>query len=87
MDDGLPAIGQMPPAWVDFFIMLGAFTLVAIGALIWIFFLRKPGKRRRKHRHRHEHRLPNPTLAQNGGLPPIRREEKPSRQPPPPPQT
>jgi peptidoglycan/LPS O-acetylase OafA/YrhL len=86
MDAALPAMGRMPPGWVDFFIMVGAFALVAIGALIWLFFLRKPGRRRRKHRHRHERRSPNPTLAQNGGLPPIHHEEKPSRRPPPTPQ-
>jgi len=83
MDDALPAVGRMTPAWVDFFIMVGAFALVGIGALIWVFFFRKPGRRRRKHRHRHERRSPNPTLAQNGGLPPVRQEEKPFRRPPP----
>jgi hypothetical protein len=86
MDDGLPAIGRMTPSWVDFFIMVGAFALVAIGALIWILFLRKPGKRRRKHRHRHGHRSLSTTLAQNGGLPPVRREEKPPLPPSPTPQ-
>jgi hypothetical protein len=86
MDDALPAIGRLSPAWADFFIMTGVFALVAIGTLIWIFFFRKPGKRRRKHRHRHERRSPNPALAQNGGLPPVRREETPSRRPPPTPQ-
>jgi len=82
MDDALPAVGWMTPVWVDFFIMTGAFALVGIGVLIWIFFFRKPGRRRRKHRHRHEHRSPNPTLAQSGGLPPVRQEEKPSPRPP-----
>jgi hypothetical protein len=86
MDDVLPAIGRMTPEWVDFFIMVGAFLLVAIGALIWLFFLRKPGKRRRKHRHRHEHHSSITTLAQKGGLPPVRHEEKPYRRPPPTPQ-
>jgi peptidoglycan/LPS O-acetylase OafA/YrhL len=77
MNDALPAIGRMTPPWVDFFIMAGAIALVAIGALVWTFFIRKPGRRRRrKSRHHHEHHLPNPTLAQNGGLPPVRREEK-----------
>ena len=72
---------QMTPEWVDFFIMAGALVLVAIGALIWTFFFRKPGRRRRrKSRHRHERRSPNPTLAQNGGLPPVRQEEKTSGQ-------
>ncbi|MGA2786422.1 MAG: hypothetical protein ABSF60_02735 [Verrucomicrobiota bacterium] len=86
MDDGLPAIGRMTPSWVDFFIMVGAFALVGIGAIIWIVFFRKPGRRRRKHRHRHERRLPKNTLAQNGGLPPVRREERPPPRPPPTPQ-
>lgn len=79
-------MGRMSPAWVDFFILTGAFALVGIGALIWILFFRKPGRRRRKRRHRHEHLSPNPTLAQNGGLPPVRQEERPSRRPPPTPQ-
>jgi hypothetical protein len=69
-----------------FFFMTGAFALVGIGMLIWVFFFRKPGQRRRKHRHRHEHRSPNPTLTQNGGLPPVRQEEKPLSRTPPAPQ-
>jgi len=39
--------------------------------------------RQRKHR---EHRPLNPTLAQTGGLPPVREEEKSPDQTPPPPQ-
>jgi peptidoglycan/LPS O-acetylase OafA/YrhL len=80
MDGALPTIGRVTPEWVDFLIMAGAILLVAIGALVWTFFIRKPGRRRRKSRQRHEHRLLNPTLAQNGGLPPVRPEEKPSGQ-------
>jgi hypothetical protein len=71
---------------MDFFIMLGAFVLVAAGALVWIIFLRKPVRRRRKHRHRHERRSVNPTLAESGGLPPVHKEEKPPPRPPPTPQ-
>jgi hypothetical protein len=37
-------------------------------------------RRRRRHRRRREHRPRNPTLAETGGLPPIRPED----QPPPP---
>jgi cell division septation protein DedD len=81
MGDELPGIGALPPGWVDFFIMAGAIALVAIGALIWTFYLRKrKPRRRRKFRHHHEHRLPNPTLDQNGGLPPVRQEENPPDQ-------
>jgi hypothetical protein len=83
----LPAIGHLTPEVVDFFLMTGALVLVAIGALIWTFFLRKRGRRRRrKSRHRHERLLPNPTLAQNGGLPPVHRKEEPPRQQTPTPQ-
>ena len=41
MDD-TTSIGHLTPQWVDFFIMAGAIALVAIGALIWVFFFRKP---------------------------------------------
>jgi hypothetical protein len=87
MDNVLPVIGRMTPEWMNFFIMTGTFALVGIGMLIWIFFFRKPGRRRHKHHHRHEHHLSNPTLAQNGGLPPVRQEEKPFSRPPPAPQS
>jgi flagellar biosynthesis/type III secretory pathway M-ring protein FliF/YscJ len=81
MDEALPTIGRLPPEWVDFFTMAGAIMLVAIGALIWVFFLRKRvRRRRRKTRQHHEHRSPNPTLAQDGGLPPVRQNEKPPGQ-------
>ena len=78
MDDKIPIMQRMTPGWVDFLIMAGALALVAIGALIWTFFFRKPGRRRRrKSSHHHERHLPNPTLAQYGGLPPVRQKEKP----------
>ena len=78
MDDGLPIAGGMTTDWVEFLALAGAIILVAIGALIWTFFLRKrKRKRRRKSRHRREHSSPNSTLAQNGGLPPVRQKEKP----------
>jgi len=42
------------------------------------------GRRRRKgHRYRREHRPRNPTLAETGGLPPIRSEDPPPPAPPP----
>ena len=76
----------MTATWVDFFIMVGVFALIATGALIWAFYFRKT---RRKHRHKHRHRRGrrsvNPTLAQTGGLPPPRppesREGTPSQTP------
>ena len=78
MDDGLPIGGGMTSDWVEILALAGAIILVAIGALIWTFFLRKrKWRRRHKSRHRHERRLPNLTLAQNGGLPPVHQKEKP----------
>ena len=82
MDATLPAVARMSPGWVDFILMAGAFLLVAVGAAIWLFFRRKP-KRRRKHRQQSESRPLNPTLAQSGGLPPIRRQADPAPNPPP----
>ena len=82
MEDALPALGGLTQTWINFFIMAGAFLLVAGGALLWVFFLRKPKKRRRKRRHRHERHPSNPTLAQGEGLPPLRPPEKPYRPPP-----
>ena len=84
MDDGLPIAGGMTTDWVEFLALVGAIVLVAIGGLIWTFFLRKrKRRRRRKSHHRHERRLPNLPLAQSGGLPPIRQEEKPPNPPAP----
>lgn len=66
----------MTETWVDFFIMAGVFVMIAIGALIWVFYFRKRRrKRRHKHRHQRERRPVNPTLAQGGGLPPVRPSE------------
>jgi hypothetical protein len=59
------------PAWADFLIVAGTTILVALAALVWVVFFRKKARRRHKNR-----RYLNPTLAQVGGLPPIRHEEK-----------
>jgi len=84
MEDTLPPVGPMTTAWVDFFIMLGAFTLVAIASLIWVFYFRKTRRRhRRKRRHPHDRRPVNPTLAEVRGLPPPRPPEPPSTTPSP----
>jgi hypothetical protein len=83
MDNGLPAVGQLSPEWLDFFIMCGAIGLVLLAAFFWALLFRKSGKRRRKNR-RHRHRPLNPTLAESGGLPPVRREKNPDAPTPPP---
>jgi Na+/melibiose symporter-like transporter len=82
MDDALPVVGPITGAWVDFFIMVGVFALIAISSLIWVFYFRKTRRRhRRKHRHHREHRVANPTLAETGGLPPARPPEPPDATP------
>jgi heme/copper-type cytochrome/quinol oxidase subunit 2 len=67
-------MNDLLPAWTDFLIVIGAIVLVALVMLVWVvFFYKKP-----RHRHKNRHHL-NPTLAQVGGLPPIRHEEKQSQ--------
>jgi hypothetical protein len=77
----LPLSGTMS-GWIEFFIMAGAFLLVAGGSLIWLLYLRKP-RRQRKHRHHRRRRSLPVTLAQTGGLPPVRPGEPASDAPPP----
>jgi FtsZ-interacting cell division protein ZipA len=71
-------MNSLLPAWTDFLIVIGTTILVALVVFVWVVFFRK------KPRHRHKNRRHlNPTLAQVGGLPPIRHEEKPPDQPQP----
>jgi hypothetical protein len=86
MDNGLPAIGSLSEQWLDFFIVAAAIGLVTLLTFIWALFIRKNGKRKRKS-HRRRHRSLNPTLAESGGLPPVREEDKSSGQTPPTPQS
>jgi flagellar basal body-associated protein FliL len=68
---------------LNFAIMAGLFLLVAVGTLVWFFFLRKKTHRRRK-RHSQRRRL-NPTRSQVGGLPPVREQDPSFGETPPPP--
>ncbi|HEY1717636.1 MAG TPA: hypothetical protein VGH42_04980 [Verrucomicrobiae bacterium] len=98
MNNNVSPFVSLPSAgWEDFLIVMGAIVLVALMAFIWIAF--SPKKRTHLHRHhrrhhgksrkkrRRERRKLNPTLAETGGLPPIRQEEKflPGQTPAPPP--
>ncbi|MGH7976234.1 MAG: hypothetical protein ACREDS_10440 [Limisphaerales bacterium] len=69
----------------DYLIVIGAAVFVALACL---FLFRSRLMLRHKHHHHHRHsrskRNLNPTLAQTGGLPPLR-EEKKSDGPTPPP--
>jgi hypothetical protein len=80
------------PGMGDAFFIIGICLLLGIAVLFWVVFLRKgsknrtalhtktsSGSRKRKRKERYTHR--NPTLAETGGLPPIR-EEGPDNNPP-----
>ena len=83
MNNKLPAIGQLSPEWLDFFIVMGAMGFVLIAAFFWALFIRKGGKQRVRHRKR-KHRQRDRSIAKSGGLPPVR-VENPSDAPKPPP--
>jgi hypothetical protein len=69
--------------WVIFCIMAVAIGSPIALIVIWAVFFRKRGTHRpRKHRrHRHMRRQLNPTLAETGGLPPVRPQEPPAAAP------
>jgi uncharacterized membrane protein YbhN (UPF0104 family) len=81
MNDGLPQVGRLSPEWLDFFTVLGTIGLVMLLAFFWALFIRKNGKRRIRRRKR-KRRSRNPTLAERGGLPPVREGKKPDAPPP-----
>ena len=77
------AVYEPLPQWVNFLAIFVAVALVSIGVLLWVVMFRK--RRRRKHHKRrghHEQRKHNPTLAEAGGLPPLRETDKSSDLPP-----
>jgi hypothetical protein len=59
--------------------MFVALVLGTFGVLLWAVKIRKKRRRKYKHHKRGEprgERKPNPTLAETGGLPPLRPPEK-----------
>ena len=75
---------EMPTnsASADWLIFVAILLAVGIGIacfIIWIFMFRKAGKKRRKQRRNRHHRKVNPTLAETGGLPPLRDPNQPPR--------
>jgi hypothetical protein len=62
--------------WLVYMGILLVFGFALAVFVIWFTLFRKSvKKRRRKRRHRHRHHK-NPTLAESGGLPPVREEEE-----------
>jgi hypothetical protein len=82
MDD-LPAMKSLDPEWLDLFVVLAAIFLLVLGIFFWALLIRKrKGTRRRiRRRHHRKQRPANPTLAQTGGLPPVREEKNPPQTP------
>ncbi len=62
--------------WLVFLVMLSAIGLGISIVVVWMVVFRPKGKKKRKRRHRH-HRQHNPTLAESGGLPPLRGPHEP----------
>jgi hypothetical protein len=74
---------EMPTnsASADWLIFIAILLTIGIGIacfVIWLFMFRKSGKKR-KHREKRRHRRVNPTLAQTGGLPPMRHPGEPPK--------
>lgn len=69
-------VSDMLSAWAGLLVVMIAAILVILGAMVWIAFFRKNVRRRRRRRQHTDDRQPNPTLAQIGGLPPLRPNEK-----------
>ena len=63
--------------WLVFLAILIPVALVIGGFVLWVVFRDKSGKRRHKHDKRRKRRHLNPTLAQTGGLPPLRKPDEP----------
>ncbi|HEU5396840.1 MAG TPA: hypothetical protein VFV81_06720 [Verrucomicrobiae bacterium] len=63
------------PQWVGFVIMLAAIIASTIIAVFVALSFRKKKRRKRKHHHHRNDNHLNPTLAQTGGLPPVRKDD------------
>jgi heme/copper-type cytochrome/quinol oxidase subunit 2 len=59
-------------------IMLAVFVPVIL-IFLWIIFFRKRSARKRQKHRKHRHHHQNPTLAETGGLPPLRQPDEPPR--------
>ena len=68
--------------WLVFLAILLVICFFIGVVVVWFALFRKKGKKHRKRR-RHRHRHKNPTLAETGGLPPIREVKKADGQKPP----
>jgi hypothetical protein len=77
------AMNVLLSAWAGVVIVMASAFLVTLVAAVWIVFFRKNVHRRRRRRLSNEQLQLNPTLAQSGGLPPVRQNRKRSERPTP----
>jgi hypothetical protein len=75
---------EMPTSGVaaDWMIFVAILLAVGIGVacfVIWLLVFRKGAKKRKRLRRHRGHRNHNPTLAETGGLPPMRPPNQPPR--------
>jgi len=72
----LPSNGKSAD-WLLFGVMIVTVGL-AIGVVaIWAVVYRPKSKKRKRHHRKRHHRQHNPTLAEKGGLPPLRNPNQP----------
>ena len=72
----LPSADSPLIEWLIFAFFLLMICLGIGGFIVWIKVVRG-SKAKRKRKKRHHHRTTNPTLAQTGGLPPMRDPNEP----------
>ena len=70
----LANVGPLPQ-WVGFAIIIAAIAGSVTIAVFVAMAFRKKKPRKRKHHHRRNGNRLNPTLAQTGGLPPLRKDD------------
>ena len=72
----LPSNGQSAD-WLIFGVMIVAIGLAVGVVAIWAVVYRPKSKKRKRKHHKRHHRQHNPTLAEKGGLPPLRNPNQP----------
>jgi hypothetical protein len=65
-------LSQAAFSWISFFAIVGAVIFGVAAVFFWIQFFRTKRKRKRRH---HGHDRIKPTLAEVGGLPPVRTDD------------
>jgi len=63
--------------WLIFLVMILAIGVAVSIVVVWMVVYRPKNKKKRKHKHRRHNRQHNPTLAESGGLPPMRDHNQP----------